>query len=260
LFAIEQKIGQLRASMSAKLERQLAKAYEDLAMLKTEYEEFIYIVSHDLSAPLRQIEGFADIIASKHVDSFDDKTKRHFELITDGSNKVKELLDAIKRYSRINTAVQSFTLVDLNKLTAVVKENLSTLINEKEALITVEHLPSVVGDLKQITLVFECLIHNSLTYQALDNIPKINLSVVDSGADWTFCLNDNGIGVAKGLTEKIFKVLRRGVPDKKYAGMGMGLAVAKKILQKHQGHIWLGSEDESGASFYFTIAKDLPYG
>lgn len=246
--------------MSTKLKDELEKAQKDLADLKAEYEEFVYIVSHDLSAPLRQVEGFVELVTSKHADSFDDKTRRHFELINSGVSQAKQLLDAIRGYSRINTRTEPFTALDLNSIIAVVQDDLSPLISKTNALITVGNLPTVMGDMAQVTQVFECLIHNALTYQLPESKPEITLNVVDKVDTWQFCINDNGIGVSENVAAKIFKVLRRGVSDKKYAGMGMGLAIAKKVLQRHQGDIWLDSTLNNGASFYFTIAKDLQNG
>jgi light-regulated signal transduction histidine kinase (bacteriophytochrome) len=243
--------------MTTQVKHQLEKAQKELALLKAEYEEFVYIVSHDLSAPLRQVEGFVEIITAKHTDSFDDKTKRHFELINNGTAKAKSILDAMTCYSRINTVIEPYTLLDLNILFDDVKDNLSALIEKNNALLHFDSLPKVMGSKEHIIKVFECLIHNALTYQQAGNQPVINLSVIDKGNVWQFCIKDNGIGVANNNTDKIFKVLRRGVSDKKYAGMGMGLSISKKILQKHSGDIWLDTEFESGASFYFSIAKDL---
>jgi light-regulated signal transduction histidine kinase (bacteriophytochrome) len=245
--------------MTTKLESQLDKTNQELAALKAEYEEFVYIVSHDLSAPLRQVEGFADIVVSKHADSFDEKTKRHFDLIYDGSAQATQILDAIKNYSRINTRVKPFVLLDSNKIVAQAMNSLSSLITATDASITCAHLPAIIGDSEQIQILFECLIENALTYQLPDNKPVIVISATDDDDFWQFCISDNGIGVAENLTEKIFKVLRRGVSSKKYPGLGMGLAITKKILQKHQGNISVALKKEEGAAFSFQIAKDLPY-
>lgn len=245
--------------MAAEKKNELEKVKQELAALKTEYEEFVYIVSHDLSAPLRQVKSFAEIIVSKHGDSFDDKTKRHFDLIEGGSNQASQMIDEIKSYSRINTRAEPFTKLDTNKLVAQVLDNLSPLITKTAASITCADLPTIIGDSAQIKLLFQCLIENSLIYQLPDNKPVISVSVSDDNNFWHFCITDNGIGVAENLTEKIFKVLRRGVSSKKYAGMGMGLAISKKILQKHQGDISVALKSEKGAAFSFKIAKDLPY-
>jgi light-regulated signal transduction histidine kinase (bacteriophytochrome) len=243
--------------MSDKLESQLKKARQELATLKMEYDEFVYIVSHDLSAPLRQIEGFTEIIASRHADSFDEKTKRHLALIQGGSNQAKLILEAIRGYSHLNTMTQSFALLDLNKIVSDTKVKLLAMFDEVSASITCSNLPTIVGDKKQMTQLLECLIHNALTYQPQKQHCKIDITVVEQTNNWQFCITDNGIGVDENVQNKIFKVLKRGVSDKKFPGIGMGLAIAHKIIQRHDGRIWLESNNSSGSAFYFTIAKHL---
>ena len=245
--------------MSAKLESELAKVNQELASLKAEYEDFVYIVSHDLSAPLRQIQSFSEIIVNKHGDCFDDKTNRHFELINNGSTQITIMIEALKSYSRLNTRTKPFELLDCNKSVAQALENLSALIIETKASITCDVLPEIIGDEAQITFLFQHLIKNSLTYQSTGNKPVISISFTQDNDDWKFCITDNGIGISDNLTKKIFKVLRRGVSSKKYPGLGMGLAFVTKILQKHQGDISVATENEHGATFTFKIAKDLPH-
>ena len=244
--------------MSAKLENELDKVKQELAELKAEYEEFVYIVSHDISAPLRQIESFSEIIVSKHGDSFDEKTKRHFELINNGSTQATQIMNAIKSYSRLNTRAKPFTSFNSNNIVAKALDNLSSLITKTGASITCADLPTIIGDEEQVSLLFKCLIENAITYQLPGNKPVISVSASDDKHYWHFRITDNGIGVPENLTEKIFKVLRRGVSSKKYPGLGMGLAIAKKILQKHHGDISVALNNDQGAAFSFKIAKDLP--
>lgn len=238
-------------------EKELETVKDELALLQAEYEEFVYIISHDLSAPLRQVKSFSEIIVSKHGDSFDEKTKHHFGLISSGSTQATQIVDAIKNYSRLTTRAKPFTLVDCNKLVAQALDNLSTEITESGASITCDKLPTIIGESEQLLMLFECLIKNALTYQLPENKPVIAISTRDDDHFWHFCISDNGIGVPTNLSEKIFKVLRRGVSNKKYPGMGMGLALVKKILQKHQGDISVEQENETGAVFNFKISKEL---
>lgn len=253
----------MSTKINNKLENGLAnevdKVKQELAVLKAEYEEFVYIVSHDLSAPLRQINSFSEIIVSKHGDSFDEKTKRHFDLITSGSTQATQIMNAIKSYSRLNTRAQPFTSLDSNKIVAKALDDLSSLILKTAAEITCADLPTIIGDEEQVSLLFKCLIENALTYQLPDNKPVISVSTSDDQDYWHFSITDNGIGVPENLTEKIFKVLRRGVSSKIYPGLGMGLALSKKILQKHQGDISVTLNNDQGAAFSFKIAKDLPH-
>jgi len=245
--------------MSAKLESELAKANQELALLKAEYEEFVYIISHDLSAPLRQVQSFSEIIANTHNGNFDDKTKRHFGLIIRGATQASQMLKAMSYYSRLNTRAKPFALFDCNMSIAKALDNLSSLINDSGASITLDDFPEIIGDEEQITILFQQLIHNALTYQKAGTKPIISISFTNNVDAWQFSIKDNGIGVPENLREKIFKVLRRGVSDKKYPGLGMGLAYASKILQRHRGSINLVNSVE-GAIFTFKIAKELPYG
>lgn len=244
--------------MDSSLESQLEKANAKLTALQAEYEEFVYIVSHDLSAPMRQVEGFAEIVVNKHSESFDEKTKRHFELIFNGAAQTTKILEAITAYSRLNTRAKPFAHVDCNAIFADVLDDLSFTINEKGAKISCDALPELVGEIDQIKLLFKCLVENALLYQYGNTKPIIVLRVSEIGESWLFRLSDNGIGIADNLTDKVFKVLRRGVSPKKYPGLGMGLAVAKKIVEKHQGELSIDSTSEQGTTFSFTIAKDLP--
>lgn len=245
--------------MSAKLESELAKANQELALLKAEYEEFVYIISHDLSAPLRQVQSFSEIITNKHSSNFDDKTKRHFELIIRGANQASQMLKAMSYYSRLNTRAKPFALFDCNVSIAKALDNLSSLISDSGASITCDDFPEIIGDEEQITILFQQLIHNALTYQKAGSKPIISISFTNNVDAWQFSIKDNGIGVPESLREKIFKVLRRGVSDKKYPGLGMGLAYASKILQKHRGGINVVNSAQ-GAIFTFKIAKELPCG
>ena len=243
--------------MSTLLAKQLAEIQKELSALKAEYEEFVYIVSHDFSAPLRQIEGFIELVVANNSESFDDKTRRHLELVLGGSAQAKRLLEALVSYSRINTVIEPYVLLDANKLVSETQHSFSAMIAEVNAVIHCENLPNIIGRERQMKQVFSHLIHNALLYQSPNNHPNITIDAIEMDNTWQFCIKDNGIGISIKRTEKIFKVLRRAVSEKKYAGMGMGLAIAKKILQNHQGNIWLESEEGVGSSFYFTVAKDL---
>jgi light-regulated signal transduction histidine kinase (bacteriophytochrome) len=243
--------------MDSELKKQLEQTQKELAALRAEYQDFTYIVSHDLSGPLRQVEGFCDIIVGKHGDSFDDKTKRHFELILNGSNKAKQVIDALVEYSRLNTRAQAFELVDCNDVLNDLKNQLSSDFEHCSPTIECPPLPIISADKVQIAQLFYHLIHNALLYHLPDSKPEVVISFIETEHSWRFEVKDNGIGIAQNLQEKVFKVLRRGVSDKAYVGMGMGLAIATKILQRHKGTIWLESDKTIGTTVHFTIQKGL---
>lgn len=239
------------------IENKLAKAQEELNVLKAEYEEYAYVVSHDLIAPLRQIEGFSNIIYAKHADQFDDKTKRHFDLIVSGAEKGKDILDALLDYSKLNTPAKPFSPVDSKQIIDGVTNKLTSMIEESSADISCVDTPLVIGDSAQLHQVFYHLIHNALHYQYPGKSPTVSIDARETEDHWQFCINDNGIGIPDHLTEKVFTILRRAVTDKEYSGIGMGLAIAKKIVQCHGGRLWVVTKKNAGSSFYFTIAKEL---
>lgn len=238
-------------------EEQLKRTQKELEDIKAEYHEFAYVVSHDLGAPFRTIKGFAGIIAKSHEDSFDEKTKRHFDLIVKGAEQGKKILEALLEFSRLNTKAEPFTEVDCNTVLSEVMTELADSIQTSNAQIEISDLPTIAADKQQITQVFYHLLKNALTYQAEDNQPHITINSQKKEHDWEFCIKDNGIGIQSNLTEKIFKVLRRAVGEDEYPGAGMGLAIAKKILQRHGGDIRVETEKGAGAAFYFTLSIGL---
>lgn len=244
--------------MVQNIEKELVKAREELVALKAEYSEYVYVVSHDLIAPLRQIEGFSSIIYDKYADQFDDKTKRHFGLIVSGAEKGKAILEALLVYSRQSNTEAPFEMVDCFQKISDVTDELSLLITESGADISCVGAPAICGDSSQIHLLFYHLIHNALHYRSPDRKPNISIEATEVDLFWEFCVKDNGIGFSEKDYEKIFTVLRRAVSEKAYSGIGMGLSIATKIVQRHGGRMWVSSEVGVGSSFYFSIAKDLP--
>lgn len=242
------------------VEKQLARTQKELEALKAEYEEFAYVVSHDLSGLFRTIEGFSNIIAKKHADSLDDKTKRHFSLIASDSTKGNAIFEVLLEFSRLNKKAEPFSEVDCNELIEEAKNSLVDLISTSMAIVTSTSLPTVTGDRRQLALLFHNLLKNALVFQEPGNQPKISIKTEQKGEYWQFAIKDNGIGIQSNLTEKIFKVLRRAVGEDEYPGAGMGLATVKKIIQRHHGDIWVETEKGVGSTFFFTIDKSLQHG
>jgi len=242
-------------SQLAETQRELAKVKADLTQLKAEYQEFVYIISHDLSAPLRQIEGFSEMVLERHKDDFDDKSKRHFDFILKAGHSIRNILDDLTGYSRIIKRDEPFTDIDLNVIISSNLAELSSVIESSSASITIDTMPIVKGDEELISQMFYHLIHNALHYQLPTTPANITLSVDELDNFWQFCITDDGIGIPENIHEKIFKMFRRGVSEKKYTGAGVGLTYVQKILTKHQGSIWLKSEKGIGSSFYFTLRK-----
>ncbi|MCI5050615.1 MAG: ATP-binding protein [Rickettsiales bacterium] len=227
---------------------------KELEALREEYANYAYIVSHDLKAPFRQMGGFADLLQAQMGDQLDEKSQKFLGYIISSAARGQSLIDALLEFSRVNTQAKSFETTDCNHCTSSALEELEELIASSEAVITVEALPTIHADSKQIVQLMYHLVKNALSYQPEGNIPRVTVSAeqVDAG-QWQFCVTDNGIGVKELNHERIFAVLRRGVPEDKYAGNGIGLAVAKKIVERHSGAIWFDEKVEAGARIYFTL-------
>lgn len=237
------------------VEKKLKRVERELENLKKEYQEYAYTISHDLSAPLRSIEGFAAIISKDNANNFDDKTKKNFDYIVKASENIKEIISALLDYSRLSSKDNIFTQIDCNDLFNNVKEQLKEVIDQSKATISIQNLPQIQGDRDQLFKAFHHLLQNALLYRKDGCRPEIYITCKDKKNIWEFSIKDNGIGIKDNLQDKIFKVLRRAVSNKKYQGMGMGLTIAQKIIKKHGGDIWVKSTLNNGSSLFFTITK-----
>jgi light-regulated signal transduction histidine kinase (bacteriophytochrome) len=227
----------------------------EVANLRSEFEEFMSALSHDLSATFRQTEGFSQIVLKNNQDSFDDKTKRHFGFIQNGVEKGSSILDALREYSHLRRKNAAFLEFDSGDAVTEVLTGLKDWIEQSDAQIDIQGLPSITGDKEQIKLVFFHLLKNALFYRSSLHKPNIVISCGEHPDDWAFSVSDNGIGVPKGMDERIFQVLKRAVVDADYPGRGMGLATAKKIILRHGGTIKLVRDASDLTIFSFTIAK-----
>ena len=237
------------------LKQKLADTQKALDELQAEYQEFAYVVSHDFSAPFRQIEGFAKMISQRNEDGFDEKTKKQFEFITQGTEKCQRLIESLLEYSRLNTLSELFEDIDCNEIMSDVTSRLARKIKESNAKINYSNLPQIMGDYRQISTLFYHLIDNSIKFQTGDSTPIIHIDAKDKDTNWQFEIKDNGIGIDAKHFNKVFVILRRAVREIDYAGEGMGLALARKIIQSHNGKIWISEDTEDGTSICFTIAK-----
>lgn len=243
--------------MSKELILELNNANNELSVLRAEFNQFASVVSHDLAAPLRQVEGFASIVQANIGEGFDEKTKHHFDLILKGSQSGSRMIEALLVYSRACSQKLIMTPVDCNDVAKNTLEKLSPMVENLQPTVTIANLPDLKADESQLEKLFYQLFHNALYYHNPDVKPVVTLDVVDEGGYWEFCLTDNGIGVPEKQWEKAFTVLRRAVVKKDPERVGMGLALAKRIVLNHGGSIWIGSSKGHGCKVYFTIPKRL---
>lgn len=238
---------------------QLAEKQRELDQLAAEYKDFAYAVSHDLSAPLRAIEGFSSFIAEDHAQDFDDRSQRHLEYVIDGSQKARNILAALLDFSRINTRSEEFSSIDCDALLAEVQahEQLAEWIDLSGAQIEIAPLPTIFAAKQQMNKVFTELLRNAIVYHAEGDTPDIHIKATETEDFWTFSVSDKGIGVSEKAGKRIFNVLNRAVKERDFPGSGMGLAIARKILQRHKGDVWLESSSPEGTVFCFSVCKDL---
>jgi PAS domain S-box-containing protein len=217
-----------------------------------ELEQFAYVSSHDLQEPLRMVTSFTQLLERRYKGKLDDDADDYIEFIVDGAKRMKTLIDDLLLFSRLTTEPRKYENINLNNVLDVVLLNLKSAIEENNVKITLDQLPNVTGDASRFIQVFQNLIGNAIKFNDKE-IPEIHISAQKAGNEWIFIVRDNGIGMDKKYFETIFSVFKRLHTRQDYEGTGIGLAIIKKIIQQHGGHIWVKSEIGKGSTFYFTI-------
>ncbi len=226
-----------------------------LAALNSEMNQFTYIVSHDLQAPLRMVTGFMELLEKKYGDKIDESAKQYIDFAVKGAVKMKSLVVDLLEYSRLSSVVKEYTAVNLNEIVQEVREKLLPAIEETGAIITADHLPVVMADRVQMLKLFEQLFGNALKFRG-STAPEITITFRKDNNFWEIAVNDNGIGIDPAFSEKIFIIFRRlHNDDATYGGTGIGLAICKKIAALHGGAIWVESPGDKGSTFFFTLPE-----
>ncbi|HWR32059.1 MAG TPA: ATP-binding protein, partial [Chitinophagaceae bacterium] len=217
------------------LTKENSELKRQLDELSKEMNQFTYIVSHDLQAPLRTITGFMELLVNKYGDKLDDKAKQFIDYAVKGTSKMKNLIFDLLEYSRLNTSIKEKETIDLNEIMREVLEKYQAITENQEVVIHPAILPVVNASKKQMLQLIGHLVGNALKFRS-DTKPEINISSQRDNDDWIICVKDNGIGIDSAFFEKIFIVFRRLYSDEtKYPGTGIGLALCKKIAELHGG-------------------------
>jgi PAS domain S-box-containing protein len=237
-----------------RLNTDLAKRASELAASNAELERFAYIASHDLQEPLRMVSSFLQLLQKRYSGQLDGKADQYIHYAVDGAERMKALIMDLLEYSRVGTGKENFTPVD----TAVVMKEVGVIFHEKiiaaKAQIEFDLLPVVTGDKVQLTQLFQNLLSNALKYHS-DRPPRIRIGAIEEPTEWKFSVTDNGIGIDSQFFDKIFIIFQRLHNKTDYGGTGIGLAICKKIVERHGGSIWVESTPQQGSTFYFTIHK-----
>ena len=239
-----------------KLNKELLHTNEKLSRTNNELRQFAYITSHDLNEPLRMITGFMGLITKNYADKLDDEGREYIKFAVDGAERMKKLIKDLLLYSRIDTRASQHIHVNLTKVLDDILRNLDIAISESGAIIKIGKLPMVNAEPSQMTQLFQNMVANAIKFKGKKS-PEISISVVDKDPFWEFAIEDNGIGIKSEYFDKIFGIFERLHSREEYEGTGIGLAVCKKIVERHNGTIHVESKFGHGTTFYFTIPKKL---
>ena len=234
-------------------EERLKEIIEELERSNRELESFAYITSHDLQEPLRTIASYAQLIERRYKDKLDPDADEFIEFMVDGSRRMKQMIQGLLDYSRVGTRGHEFTEFESEDALNYALSNLGTAISKVDAEITSDELPVIFADKDQMVRVFQNLIGNALKFHREGLKPKIHISARKEDGEYIFSISDNGIGIEEQYSNQIFEVFKRLHAIGEYQGTGIGLAVVKRIIDRHGGRIWVKSELGKGSTFYFTV-------
>jgi len=229
-----------------------ARLAANLARSNKELEQFAYVASHDLQEPLRMITAYTTLLAKRYQGKLDKDADEFIAYAADGAKRMQGLIQDLLTYSRVGTKGKEFALTDCESVLQTILTGLKAAIDESGAVVTHDPLPTVMADAGQIGQLLQNLIGNGVKYRN-SMAPQIHVSCRRNGSEWIFSVRDNGIGIDPKYGEKIFVIFQRLHTRQEYEGTGIGLAVCKKIVERHKGRIWVESRLGQGATFYFTI-------
>jgi len=234
------------------IELKLNENIKKLAQSNKELEEFAYITSHDLREPLRMITSFLQLLERRYKDQLDEDANEFIGFAVDGAKRLDAMTHDLLQYSRINREKREIKPVNFEHVLEEALLNLKVPIEESNAVITHDPLPTINGDEQLKIRLFQNLIGNAIKYRSQES-PKIHISAKKEKNQYLFCIKDNGIGMSPKHLKKIFTIFQRLHTKEEYEGTGIGLAIAQKIVHQHSGQIWAESELEKGSTIYFTI-------
>lgn len=228
------------------------KRAENLARSNTELEQFAYVASHDLQEPLRMVVSYMKLLERRYKGTLDEDADVFIHFAVDGALRMQHLINDLLAYSHVSSHGGELTTRDVSTVMEQVIANLQPAIQESGAIISADPLPTVMADGSQLVQLFQNLIGNALKFRGAA-APCIHISAKREGDRWRFAVADNGIGIEPQYAERIFIIFQRLHNREEYPGTGIGLAICKKIVERHGGRIWLESQPDHGTTFYFTL-------
>ena len=235
-------------------EAALHEAHEELKRSNSELEQFAYVASHDLQEPLRMVSSYTQLLGRRYGDKLDADAKEFMAYIVDAAARMKQLIEDLLAYSRVGTKGKDFKPVPLDRPLARAIGNLKAAIDESGAQVTHDPLPTLAADEVQLAQLFQNLMGNALKFRSA-SAPRIHIGASERSDLFELQVRDNGIGIEPQYFERIFMVFQRLHDKGQYAGTGIGLAICKKVVDRHGGRIWVESTPGEGSAFKFTLPK-----
>jgi light-regulated signal transduction histidine kinase (bacteriophytochrome) len=232
----------------------LARKTSELERSNAELEQFAYVASHDLQEPLRMISSYTQLLLRRHGDRFEGDAREFMDFVIDGAARMKRLIEDLLAYSRIGRHGGEFQPTDCGLMFRKAMANLRSRIESSGATVTSGALPNLMADELQLVQLFQNLISNAIKFKGAQP-PVVHVTAVEQPEGWVFAVRDNGIGMEAQYFERIFMMFQRLHSKAEYPGTGIGLAICKKVVDRHGGRIWVESRPGSGSTFYFLLPR-----
>ena len=239
-----------------RLTEALRQVTQELQRSNAELEQFAYVASHDLQEPLRMVTSYLQLLERRYKANLDQDASDFIAFAVDGAARMQTLIQDLLTYSRVGTRGASFEPTDCQTVVDQALQNLEVAIAESDAEVSSGPLPSLSADASQLAQLMQNLVGNAIKFRG-ESAPRVRIEATEQDGDWLFSVQDNGIGIDPQYSDRIFQVFQRLHGIGQYPGTGIGLAVCKKIVERHHGTIWVESQPDAGATFFFTIPTDL---
>jgi light-regulated signal transduction histidine kinase (bacteriophytochrome) len=238
-------------------EKELAQKVAELARSNAELEQFAYVASHDLQEPLRMIANYTQLLAERYRGKLDEQADKYIAYSVDGAVRMQALIQDLLKFSRVGRQEIELRTTECRAVVEQALKNLQAAVQESGAVVSWNGLPVVMADPSQLTQVFQNLIANAIKFHGAET-PVIQIDSEKKDHEWVLTVSDNGIGVPAENWQDIFVIFRRLHTRAEYAGNGIGLAISKKIIERHGGKIWIEAQAKPGCRFKFTLPTELP--
>lgn len=239
--------------------QRLAEQAEDLRRSNSDLEQFAYVASHDLQEPLRKVASFCQLLERRYKGQLDERGETYIAYAVDGATRMQQLITDLLAFSRVGRGAVDLEVIDLDECTTRALRALATAIEETEAVVTVPELPQVRGQVNLLAQLLQNLVSNGIKFRRPGVTPEVTITCEQVDDTWLMACSDNGIGIEPQYAERIFVIFQRLHPKDEYAGTGIGLALCKRIVEFHDGRIWLDTSVSVGTTVRWTLPVVSPH-